>query len=121
MPNFTDRTLKSLRVDPGKKDRLLFDSDCPGLGVRVTARGTRSFICQWTDPATRQKRREPLGVWGSITIEQARAAARARLGQVAKGIDPAAERQQRKEEADAERVERALTLGALISDWSALH
>ena len=121
MPNFTDRTLKGLRVDPGKKDRLVFDSDCPGLGVRVTARGTRSFICQWTDPATRQKRREPIGVWGSITIEQARAAARARLGQVAKGIDPAAERRTRKEKAEAERAEAKLSLDGLISDWAKKH
>ena len=121
MPNFTDRTLKSLRVDPGKKDRLLFDTDCPGSGSRVTARGTRSLICQWTDPGTRQKGREPLGVWGSITIEQARAAARARLGQVAKGIDPAAERRARKDKADAEKAEAALSLDALISDWAKKH
>jgi hypothetical protein len=36
----------------------------PGLGVRVTAKGTRTFIAQWTDPATKRKVREPLGVWG---------------------------------------------------------
>lgn len=99
----------------------MFDTDCPGLGVRATIKRTRTFIVQWTDPATKRKVREPIGVWGSITIEQARAAARVRLGEVAKGIDPALERAKRKAADDARRGEEALTLDALIVDWAALH
>jgi integrase len=91
------------------------------LGVRVTARGTRTFIAQWTDPATRRKVREPLGVWGSLTIDQARDAARARLGAVAKGINPRAERERQRKEAERERAETALTFEALIDEWKALH
>ena len=87
----------------------------------MTAKGTRSFIAQWTDPATRRKIREPLGIWGSITIEQARDAARARLGAVAKGIDPKAERHRRRAEAERERAEAALTFDALIDEWAILH
>ncbi|KAB7782908.1 tyrosine-type recombinase/integrase [Methylorubrum populi] len=121
MPKFTDRFLKGFAVEAGQKDRLAFDTDCPGLGVRATTKGTRSFLVQWTDPATRRKVREPLGVWGSITIEQARVAARIRLGEVARGLDPAAERQRRKAEANAARDEAALTLDALISQWETLH
>lgn len=101
MEKLTDRGLAKLTVAEGRKDRLVFDSACPGLGVRVTARGTRTFIVQWTDPATRRKAREPLGVWGNLTIEQAREAARARLGAVAKGFNPKAERE--RQEAEAER------------------
>src|SRR5208282_4620863 len=92
MPKLTDKLLNGLELEPGQKDRLLFDTGCPGLGVRLTAKGSRTFIAQWTDPATKRKVREPLGVWGSLTIEQAREAVRARLGAVAKGIDPHAER-----------------------------
>ena len=66
MPKLTDKLLTSLKLEPGQKDRLLFDAACPGLGVRLTAKGTRAFIIQWTDPATRQKVREPLGAWGSF-------------------------------------------------------
>jgi hypothetical protein len=116
MPKLSDRVLKSLAVEPGRKDRLLFDADCPGLGVRVTAKGTKSFLAQWTDPATRRKVREPLGVWGSITLEQARTAARAKLGDVARGIDPAAERKRKRAAAEAQRAEQALTLDALLSN-----
>ncbi len=121
MPKLTDRFLAGLTVEDGRKDRLIFDSACPGLGVRVTAKGTRTFIAQWTDPATRRKVREPLGVWGNLTIDQAREAARARLGAVAKGIDPKAERLRRRAEAERERAETTLTFEALIEQWKALH
>jgi integrase len=121
MPKLTDRFLAGLKVENGRKDRLVFDTACPGLGVRLTAKGTRTFIAQWTDPATRRKVREPLGVWGSLTIEQAREAARVRLGAVAKGIDPRAERLRRRVEAERERAETALTFDALIGEWKALH
>jgi len=119
--NFTDRYLKSLKAKPGKKDHLKFDAECRGLGVRVTASGAKRFIVQWTDAATKEKVREPIGVWGAITIEQARAAVRARLGDVARGIDPKAERERRRSEAQRERAEAALTFEALIQQWSTLH
>ena len=109
MPKLTDRFLARLKVEDGRKDRLVFDSACPGLGVRVTAKGTRIFIAQWTDPATKRKVREPLGVWGNITIEQARDAARARLGAVAKGSNPKVERERQKAEAERRRAEAEQT------------
>jgi integrase len=121
MPKFTDRFLSSFKVEPGSKDRLIFDADCPGMGVRATAKGTRSFLVQWTDPATKRKHREPLGIWGSITLEQARKAARVRLGEVAKGVNPAAERIRTRAEAEAKRAEEALTLETLIDDWATRH
>jgi integrase len=121
MPKLTDRFLASFKPEPGKKDRLAFDTECRGLGVRATAVGTRTFIVQWTDPATTQKRREPLGVWGGITVDQARDAARARLGDVAKGIDPRAVRLAEREKAEAARAEARLTLDALVDEWAKLH
>jgi hypothetical protein len=121
MPRLTDRFLASLTVEAGRKDRLVFDTACPGLGVRVTTKGTRSFLAQWTDPATRRKIREPIGIWGSLTIEQAREAVRARLGAVAKGISPRAERERQRQETERERAEAALSFEALIEEWKALH
>jgi integrase len=121
MANFTDRTLGALKIDPGRKDKLVFDAACPGLGVRVTSAGSKIFIVQWTDPATKRKVREKLGVWGSITIEQARGAARVRLGEVAKGVNPRVERQLQKDRAERDRLEAALTFDALVTEWAALH
>ena len=121
MPKFTDEVLAALRVADGRKDRLVFDTVCPGLGCRITTKGTRTFLAQWTDPATRRKVREPLGVWGNLTIKQAREAARVRLGAVAKGINPKAERERQRQEAERERAESALTFEALIEEWKTLH
>lgn len=121
MPKLTDRFLSSFSLTPGRKDQLIFDTECPGLGVRITAKGTRTFLVQWTDPATKQKVRERLGVWGSLTIEQARTAARAKHGDVARGINPAAERQRRKAETDARKSELALSLNSLIAEWASRH
>jgi hypothetical protein len=61
MPKLTDRFLTSFALEPGRKDQLVFDTECQGLGVRITAKGTRTFLVQWTDPATKQKVRERLG------------------------------------------------------------
>ena len=121
MPKLTDRLLNSMALAEGQRDRLVFDTACPGLGVRLTRAATRSFLVQWTDPATKRKVREPLGIWGALTIDQARDAARARLGDVAKGINPKAERLKVRMAAEKERAETALTFDALVVDWEALH
>jgi Arm domain-containing DNA-binding protein/integrase-like protein len=108
-------------VDDGRKDRLVFDTVSPGLGVRVTAKGTRTFIAQWTDPATKRKVREPLGVWGNLSVDQAREAVKVRLGQVAKGVNPRAERLRIKAEDERERAETALSFETLVDKWAELH
>jgi integrase len=121
MPKLTDKLLAALKLEPGQKDRLVFDTATPGLGVRLSAKGTRTFLAQWLDPATKRKVREPLGVWGNLTVEQAREAVRARLGDVAKGINPKAERERQRAEAERQRAESALTFDALVKDWEKLH
>lgn len=112
--------MATLTVPEGKKDCLVFDTECPGLGVRVTVKGTRTFLVQRTDAAGR-KVREPLGLWGALTVEGARDAARVRLGAMARGIDIVAERKEKRAAVAAEKAEIALTLDRLIEDWSALH
>lgn len=140
MPKLTDRFLSSFAPLPGKKDRLAFDTETRGLGVRaypVLERlpdGTRRpkvermFLVQWTDLATKRKAREPLGLWGAIKLEQARTAARSRLGRLVAGFDPKAEREQRRAEdarrrAEAARAkaEAAFTLDTLIAEGERLH
>lgn len=121
MAKLTDTLLAKVAVESGRKDRLIFDDACPGLGVRVTAAGTRTFLVQWTDPITKKRVRERIGAWGSITIPQAREAARIRLGEVAKGGDPRADRLRKEEEARRQRAEQALTLDRLTDDWVSLR
>ncbi|WP_043338785.1 tyrosine-type recombinase/integrase [Belnapia moabensis] len=128
MPKLTDRFIATFKPEGAAKDRLTFDTECKGLGVRATVAGSKGFIVQWNDAATGRKVREPLGAWGSITVEQARAAARARLGRVAQGINPAAERAAARAADEARRAAQAVakeearfTLDALIADWARLH
>lgn len=127
MARFTDRAIRAMVLEPDQKDRIVFDDEMRGLGLRISRNARakdgllRTFIVQWTDAATKRKVREALGAWGTITIDQARAAARARFGEVAKGVDVEAERRRRKEEAEAARAERALSLDLLIEQWGELH
>jgi integrase len=121
MPKLTDNLLLTLTVQKGRKDRLVFDTVAPGLGVRVTAKGTRTFVAQWMDPATKRKVREPLGVWGNLSIARAREAAKVRLGEVAKGINPRAERLRLKAQDERTRAETALSFEVLVDEWAELH
>lgn len=128
MPKFTDRFIASFSPLSGQRDRLAFDTEVKGLGLRATVAGGKAFLVQWTDKATGRKVREPLGTWGSLTVDQAREAARIRLGRVAAGFDPKAELAARKaedtrqrQEAARAKVEAAFTLETLIGDWARVH
>jgi len=115
----TERAIAALDCPPGAKDRLVFDDAVPGLGLRISAAGARSFLVQYTTPA-RQRRRVPLGRWGAITLEQARTAARAILGDVARGFDPAQQRVQSRAAAVATAASARLTLAVLLEEWAAI-
>ena len=117
----TEAAIAALECPPGRRDMMMFDTEQKGLGVRVTKQGGRVFILQWIDGATRDKRREVLGDFGQITLKQARQAAQARLGDVAKGIDPRAVRKAQEAAAKAAKAEAAYTLASLLDDWGKLH
>jgi hypothetical protein len=104
--------IAGLKCPEGKRDMLVFDDGQRGLGVRVTAGGGKTYLAQYNLHG--QKRRIPLGSCSAISLAKARDAVRAIMGDVAKGIDPAAERKKAK-------AHEALTLEALLSDWQALH
>ena len=79
----TERKIETLELQPGRKDRLLFDDAQRGLAVRVTASGGRTYLCQYTLHG--QKSRVPLGSCSAVSLAQAREAAAAIMGDVAKG------------------------------------
>jgi hypothetical protein len=104
--------IDSLECPDGKRDMLVFDDEQRGLGVRVTASGGKTYLAQYNWHG--QKRRIPLGSCSALSLAKARDAVRAIMGDVARGIDPAAERKKAK-------AHEALTLSALLADWQALH
>src|SRR6516165_10892977 len=115
----TERKIEKLAVERGGKDRLVFDDTQRGLAVRVTANGGRTYLCQYSLHG--QKWRVPLGACSALALADARDAAAAIMGDVAKGRNPVADR---KEAAAVERAKRArnsFTLRVLIDDWQRQH
>lgn len=115
----TQSRIEGLKCPPGKRDALVFDEEQRGLGVRVTATGGKTYLAQYTWHG--QKRRIPLGSTSSVPLAKARDATRMIMGDVAKGIDPAAMRKEAAAEARRKAAHEALTLSTLIEDWQALH
>jgi integrase len=101
---FTDRTLKALPPAKSGQRYELWDRSLRGFGVRVSdAKGANGkagqiiFVLYMRWPNGNPSRRT-LGRYGEITLEAARAKARAWRQQVEQGIDPAIEHEKKKAE-----------------------
>jgi integrase len=121
----TLRKIEGLTCAAGRKDALYFDDEQRGLAVRVAASaGERSlegknFLAQYTVDG--KKRRVPLGGCKAISLDAARKATAALLGEVAQGRDPAAARKEAAREAKRKTDQQALTLSALIDQWEGVR
>ena len=88
MVKITRRTVDS--VQTGEKDYVMWDDEVAGFGLRVFASGKCSYIIQYR--ARGRSRRYTIGPHGVWTPELARQEAKAQLGNVARGENPAEER-----------------------------
>ena len=79
---------------PEKGTAFAWDDDLSGFGVRVTAKGVRSYIAQARVGG--KTRRVTIGRHGVITADQARKKARTALGNMSDGADPTATRKREK-------------------------
>ena len=120
--NLTDRTVKSLKRDSKRADKLghfdTWDAVLPGLGVRTSATGRRTFVLMARYPGSRNPTRRALGVYGELTLEQAREKARNWLELVRKGIDPAIVEEEARQ---AELRLQANTFAAVAEDYLRLQ
>jgi len=94
-----------------QKTVIFFDEDLTGFGLKVTAKGARSWIVEYRPGAGGRgvaKRRLVIGTPATLSPEQAREAAETLLARVKLGADPAAER------ATARRAE---TVAELLDDY----
>src|SRR3546814_699754 len=108
MPN-PQRLTKRIVVDAkpvAGRVIFLWDGELRGFGCKIESAGTKSFVLQYRN-AERRKRRMVLGRFGVMTVEQARDEARIKLGEIAKGMDPADDRQRERD---------GLTIGQ-VCDW----
>jgi integrase len=74
---------------------FLWDAEVRGFGVCLRASGTKTYIVQYRTAAGRSRRMK-LGQQGTLTLDEARKAAKLCLAAVLKGRDPAAERSDRR-------------------------
>lgn len=99
---------------PPEKGRIdVYDTKLPGLVVRVSATGAKSYSISYWKSGKRQ--RVTLGKTSLITLAEARERGRAELRKVTLGIDPAEEK--RKEKQEQEEQDQALTFEQLADDY----
>jgi integrase len=90
MPKITKRFVDSITPDV-EKTLKYWDSELKGFGVIVLPSGRCTYCVEYRN-LDRVKKRLKIGVHGHITTEEARELAKRRLGQVAHGEDPAADK-----------------------------
>src|SRR5689334_9746850 len=91
----TDRLLRGLEKKPAQKGKHydVQDAIVPGLAVRVSETGRRTFVLVTRFPGRSNPTRRAIGEYGAVTLEGARQTARDWLSLVKQGKDPAIEQE----------------------------
>ncbi len=80
---------------PGKDRDIVWDDRLKGFGVAVFPTGVKTYVAQYRKGG--RSHRVKLGLHGRLTPDEARSMAKAMLGDVEKGANPAAERRAERE------------------------
>ena len=108
----TAKTVATAALPAGRDDHVTWDTDIPGFGLRLRSgagRVRRTFIVQYR--AAGRSRRLLIGSADVLSADQARAAAKKALAQVALGFDPQAAKVERRSDG---------TLRATVDDYLVL-
>lgn len=116
--NLTDRFIDSPKRIPSTGRADYADSHVPGLALRVTSAGHRSFVLVTRYPRSPHPTRRALGNYGEITLEEAREKARGWLALIRKGIEPKVE--EARQRAAAQRSQ-ANTFAAVAEEFLTRH
>jgi hypothetical protein len=101
------------RIEPptDRNQALYQDSVLTGFALRVTKAGVKSFVIN------KRIKGKPtcftIARYGTLTVEQARIEAQKLLGDIARGLDPVAEKRVREA--------RSITLRGVMEDYLAVH
>jgi integrase len=97
-------------LTPQEADFFVWDDELRGFGIRVWPSGQKTFVAQYRKAG--RVRRLKIGRYGPLKAEDARKLAKAALGDVAHGEDPAAA---------VQAENRAPTLAAVIDRFLKVH
>jgi integrase len=115
----TDRFINSRKPSPAGDRQDYADAIVPGLALRVTDRGHKSFVLVARYPLNpRNPTRRALGDYGELTLEQARQKAREWLQLIKQGIDP---RTQEERQRAAQQRRQANSFAAVAADFLERH
>lgn len=113
---FTAARVRGYSCPPDKAQAFMWDTDAPGLGLRVTRAGAASYVFQFRIHGTTG--RLAIGSPDTWDIDQARAEARRMKVLVDQGTDPRHEKQAKAEEHAAKQAEAARQTVTLSDVWA---
>lgn len=111
----TDARVKAFRCEAGRRLTEVRDSALPGLELRVTENGSKSWRLHYTRRSDGKRRAVSLGTYPSLSLKNARRKAKELQSEIedeTKRADPAAGKRARKE---------AVTFKELAEDWVERH
>lgn len=111
----TDAHVRALKCESGRRLVEVRDAGLPGLELRVTASGSKSWRLHYTRRSDGKRRAVSLGSYPAVSLKKARLKAKqlqAEIEDEEKRADPAAKRQARKE---------AVTFEELANEWIERH
>ncbi|MHB1215475.1 MAG: tyrosine-type recombinase/integrase [Thiobacillus sp.] len=118
--NFRAGRIVAFRCEPGKQQAIFWDAKTPGLGLRVTASGAKSYIFEaWLHSKTIRITIGDVRTW---TVGQAQAEATKLRAMCDQGTDPRevkAEQRARAEALKAERKRKSVTVGEAWAEYVA--
>lgn len=110
----TDKFIKSDSRVPETGRTDYFDALVPGLALRVSANGHRSFALVARYPGSSNPTRRAIGEYGAVTLDTARQTARDWLSLLTKGVDPKIEAERQR---SAARRAQNNTFGHIAEDF----
>ena len=115
--NLTAGTIERLTCPAGKQQAFMRDSEAPGLRVRVTAAGAKSFV--YEAKLDRQTIRRTIGDVKLWSIEQARTEARRLAVVLDSGQDPRELERQQQADRAAAKAAAAVQAATVGEAWAA--